>query len=77
MDKISFKSIWRIVKIIAVIQIFNAVMDYFMWLQYGYLVPSWTIASLSVFYTILILAIKKAQENEMKTPEAKNGLLPH
>jgi hypothetical protein len=52
-----------------VIQIFNAIMDYFMWLTYGYLISSWTIATLSVFYTILIFAIKTAQEKEANAPE--------
>jgi hypothetical protein len=50
-------------------------MDYFMWVEYGYLVPSWTIATLTIFYTILVLAIKKAQENEAKTPESEKGFL--
>ena len=46
-----------------------AVMDYFMWLTYGYLIPSWTLATLSVFYTILIFAIKTAQERKAAAPE--------
>jgi hypothetical protein len=49
-------------KVIALIQIFNAAMDYFMWAAYGYLVPSWTIATISLGYLILIFAINKAQE---------------
>jgi hypothetical protein len=52
-----------------VIQVFNAVMDYFMWLTYGYLISSWTIANLSVFSTILIFAIKIAHEREVNAPE--------
>jgi hypothetical protein len=52
-----------------IIQVFNAIMDYFMWLTYGYLIPTWTIATLTVFYTILILAIKVAQEREATAPE--------
>jgi hypothetical protein len=52
-----------------VIQVFNAIMDYFMWLTYGYLISSSTIATLSVFYTILIFAIKTAQEREATAPE--------
>jgi hypothetical protein len=51
-------------------------MDYFMWVAYGYLVPSWTIATLTVFYTVLILAIEKAQENEAKTPDTEKKFLP-
>jgi hypothetical protein len=64
--KISFQSIWRLVKIIALIQIFNAVMDYFMWVAYGFLVPSWTLATLSVGYLVLVFAIKRAQEKEAR-----------
>ena len=62
MFKISFQNIWKMIKIIALIQIFNAFMDYFMWVAYGFLVPSWTIATISIGYIILIFAIKKAQE---------------
>ena len=40
---------------------------YFKWVEYGYLIPSWTNPTLILFYTILILVIKNAQENEMKT----------
>jgi hypothetical protein len=60
---LSFQNIWRLAKIIALIQVFNVVIGYFVWLAYGYLVSGWTIAILSVGYTSLILAIKKAQEN--------------
>jgi hypothetical protein len=61
---IPFQSLWKIIKIVLLIQIINAVMDYFMWIAYGYLIPSWTIATMLVFYTIMILAIKVAQEKE-------------
>jgi hypothetical protein len=64
--KLFFQNIWRLIKIIALIQVFNLAMGYFAWLAYGYLVPGWTFATLSVGYTILILAIKKAQENATK-----------
>ena len=63
MLKLSFQNIWRLVKIIVLIQVFNVAMGYFVWLAYGYLVQGWTIATLSVGYTVLILAIKKAQES--------------
>jgi len=52
-----------------VIQIFNAIMDYFMWLTYGYLIPSWTIVTMTVFYTVLIFAVKVAIEREATAPE--------
>ena len=61
--QLSFQNIWRLVKIIALIQVFNIAMGFFVWLAYGYLVSGWTIATLSVGYTVLILAIKKAQES--------------
>lgn len=63
MLQLSFQNIWRLVKIIALIQVFNIAMGFFVWLAYGYLVSGWTIATLSVGYTVLILAIKKAQES--------------
>jgi hypothetical protein len=62
MHNFSFQNIWRIIKIIALIQVLNIAIGYFVWLAYGYLVSGWTIAILSVGYTSLILAIKKAQE---------------
>jgi uncharacterized protein with PQ loop repeat len=51
-----------LVKTIALIQLFNAVIAYFAWLAYGYAVSAETIVALSVGYTFLILAIKKANE---------------
>ena len=66
LSKIPFQSIWKLIKIIMIIQVFNATMAYFMWVAYGYVIPSWTIAALSVFYTLMILAIKVAQEREAK-----------
>jgi len=52
-----------------VIQVSNAIMDYFMWLSYGYLIPSWTIAAMSVFYTLLVFAVKVAIEKAATAPE--------
>jgi peptidoglycan/LPS O-acetylase OafA/YrhL len=63
--KVSFPSLWRLVKILALIQLVNAGMDYFMWVAYGFLVPSWTLATLSVGYLVLIFAVKRAQEKEV------------
>jgi hypothetical protein len=42
-------------------------MDYFMWVAYGFLVPSWALATLSVGYLVLIFAIERAQEKEVNT----------
>ncbi|MCW4024165.1 MAG: hypothetical protein NWF01_03925 [Candidatus Bathyarchaeota archaeon] len=60
----TFQTIWKIIKIFLIIQIINAIMDYYVWLVYGFLVPSWTLATLSVTYVTLIVALKKAQQKE-------------
>jgi hypothetical protein len=64
--EISFKTIWRLVKIFAAVQIFNAAMDYYMWWAYGYLVPSWALASLMLTCVVLVFTVKAAQEKEIK-----------
>jgi hypothetical protein len=69
LPKILFQSLWKVIKIILVIQIFNAVTDYFMWLTYGFLIPIWTFATMTVFYTLLILAVKVAIEKAATDPE--------
>lgn len=61
---IPFQSLWKIIKLICVIQVFNAAMYYFVWVAYDYSVPSWTLATLTVFYAVLILAIKLAMDGE-------------
>ncbi|PVX25369.1 MAG: hypothetical protein CW691_04820 [Candidatus Bathyarchaeum sp.] len=61
---VRFETIWKIVKIFMAIQIFNAVMDYYVWVAYGFLVPSWTIATLNLIYVPLILGLKIAQQKE-------------
>lgn len=38
---IPFQSLWKIIKLICVIQVFNAAMYYFVWVAYDYSVPSW------------------------------------
>jgi hypothetical protein len=68
--EVSFKIIWRFVKVLALVQVFNAVMDLVVWFKFGYLVPSWTIAAISIFYVILVLALKRAQENDLKRRQA-------
>jgi hypothetical protein len=52
-----------LIKIIAVIQIFNLAMGYSMWLVYGSLVEGWIIPALAVGSTALILALEKAVEH--------------
>jgi hypothetical protein len=51
-------------KIVVLIQVFNAVMGYFMWLAYGYQISIWIIAALSVFSTISFFVVKTAQERQ-------------
>lgn len=50
------------------IQIFEAIIDYIMWLTYGYLIPIWTIATMTVFYTLLVFALKVAIEKAATAP---------
>jgi hypothetical protein len=64
--QISHQALWKFVRFVLVIQVFNVTMDYFMWVAYDYSVSSWTIAMLTVFYTILFLAIKVAVEREAR-----------
>lgn len=67
--QVSSHSLWKIVKFVLVVQVFNAVVDFFMWVAYDYSVSSWTIATLTVFYTVLLLAIKVAVEREAAIPK--------
>jgi hypothetical protein len=62
----SFRNVWRLVKIIALIQILNVAIGLLMWLSYGYLVSVSTIVTSSVGYKLLILAIKTASESAAK-----------
>jgi hypothetical protein len=70
-QQLSFHSIWQFVRIVALIQVFNAAIGYFAWLAYGYAVSAETIVALSVGYTFLILAIKKAHESEANAEPTK------
>ena len=58
----SFHSLWKIVKFVLIVQVFNAIIYSFMWAAYDYAVPSLTVATLTVFGTILVLATKIAVE---------------
>jgi hypothetical protein len=55
---------------VALIQVFNLALGYFVWLVYGSLAEGWIILALSVGSTALILAIEKAQEH-IATAELK------
>jgi hypothetical protein len=64
LPNISFHGLWKVIKIIMLIQVINIIIDYFIWVSYDYLISGWTIATLTVFFTVMILAIKVAQERE-------------
>jgi hypothetical protein len=59
----SFQSILRLIRVVTLIQVFNLAMGYLVWAAYDFSISGWTIAALSVGATFLMLAIKKAQEN--------------
>jgi hypothetical protein len=46
----------KLVKISCIVQLANAFMDYFLWVTVGYHVPSWTLATLVVGYSVLLLS---------------------
>ncbi len=64
MGEITFRKLWKIVKVMAVVQIFNAIADYAMWAFYGFLVPSWALATLSLGYIIIIFSMKRVFDSE-------------
>ncbi|MGO8807031.1 MAG: hypothetical protein ACLQO7_10605 [Candidatus Bathyarchaeia archaeon] len=66
--QVSFHSLWKIVKFVLLIQIFNAAMDSLMWVAYDYSIPSTTVATLTIFCTILILTMKIALDREESIP---------
>jgi len=51
----------KLLKPFFAIQLFNAFMDFALWFTIGYHIPSWTIATLNVFYVTLIFALEKAK----------------
>ncbi|MEM2103664.1 MAG: hypothetical protein QW717_02085 [Candidatus Bathyarchaeia archaeon] len=53
------KTIRRIIKVSCVVQAVNAFMDVFIWLTSGFHVPSWTISTLVLGYSIILLAYDK------------------
>jgi ABC-type bacteriocin/lantibiotic exporter with double-glycine peptidase domain len=71
LDKIAYQTLWEIIKIALIIQVFNLIMDYFIWVTYDYSIPSWTMVTLNVFFTILIFATKVAQEKTGLTKISK------
>jgi len=50
------KTIKRLIKISCVVQAVNALMDVYMWVTSGFHVPSWTISTLIIGYSVILLA---------------------
>ncbi len=63
--KISLQALWKIVKLVLMIQVFNFIVDYFVWVSYDYAISVWTIAALNVFYTVIVFAVKIAVEKRI------------
>ena len=53
------KTIRKLIKISCVVQGVNAAMDGIMWFTSGFHVPSWTISTLIVGYSVVLLAYDK------------------
>ena len=53
---VSKNVIKRLIKISCIVQLFNASIDYFLWFTAGFHVPSWTISTIVLFYSIMFLA---------------------
>jgi hypothetical protein len=49
-------TIKRLIKVSCVVQFLNAFVDYVLWFTTGFLVPSWTISTIIMFYSIILLA---------------------
>jgi hypothetical protein len=45
-----------LIKISCIVQFLNAFVDYLLWFTTGFHVPSWTISTLVLFYSIILLA---------------------
>ena len=50
------KTIKKHIKLSCVVQVANAVMDGILWITTGFHVPSWTISTLIVGYSVILLA---------------------
>ncbi|MEM3550184.1 MAG: hypothetical protein QW222_01325 [Candidatus Bathyarchaeia archaeon] len=53
------KTIKQLIKLSCIVQAFNALMDVFMWVTSGFHVPSWTISTLVLGYSVILLAYDK------------------
>jgi len=50
------KTIKQLIKASCLVQAVNAAMDIFMWVTTGFHVPSWTISTLVIGYSVILLA---------------------
>jgi hypothetical protein len=50
------KTIKQLIKISCAVQAVNALMDGYMWVTTGFHVPSWTISTLVIGYSVILLA---------------------
>lgn len=53
------KTIKQLIKISCLVQGINAAIDGFLWFTSGFHVPSWTISTLIVGYSVVLLAYDK------------------
>lgn len=53
---ISKNAIKRLIKISCIVQSLNALADCMLWFTTGFQVPSWTISTLILFYSVILLA---------------------
>jgi hypothetical protein len=61
---VSKSFITRLIKVSCIIQFANAFMDYMLWFNNGFNVPSWTISTIITFYSITLLAYDKLHREE-------------
>ena len=53
---VSKRGIRRFIKLSCIVQLINASIDYFLWFTTSFQVPSWTISTIVLFYSIMFLA---------------------
>lgn len=61
---VSKSFITRLIKVSCIIQFANAFMDYVLWFNTGFNVPSWTISTIIIFYSIILLAYDRLYREE-------------
>ena len=61
---VSKNFITRLIKVSCIILFANAFMDYVLWFNTGFNVPSWTISTIIIFYSIILLAYDRLHREE-------------